>query len=73
MGMKSLLGSKFCRHEIDREGIPSWDSKVGRVYRCVRCGAEIFKVVYWNPLPGEKLHLSKKERRKRRKGLEGSN
>jgi hypothetical protein len=58
--------SEGCRHEIDLEKVPKWDPRLGKLYTCKLCGAEVFRQDLWRPPVGEKLHLSKKDRRRRR-------
>jgi hypothetical protein len=58
---------RSCKHEVDPAELPKWKPGVGKIYTCRLCGAKIFKEALYIPPAGEKLHLSKKERRKRRK------
>jgi hypothetical protein len=63
-----FAGSNGCRHEVDLDSLPKWNSKLGKVWVCKLCGADVFKRVPYTPL-GKKVHASKKERR-RQKALE---
>lgn len=59
-----------CPHEVDFSAFPEWDPKVGQTRICKLCGERVYQPkVYYPPL-GEKIHLSKKERR-RQKALQG--
>lgn len=65
----NVVSSEVCQHEIDEKALPEWDKKVGKVYRCAKCGAKVFKEQKYVPVPGERIHLSKKERKRRREGI----
>jgi hypothetical protein len=55
-----------CRHEVDEGAFPDWDPRHGKVYVCKFCGEKIFKPSLHTPPVGKKLHISKKERRRRK-------
>jgi hypothetical protein len=60
-----------CRHEVDEDSFPGWDPKLGKVWVCRLCGEKVFKRALYNPLPGKKVRMSKKERRRQRAAQEG--
>ena len=65
--LSGVVSDNVCQHEIDEKSLPEWDKRVGKVYKCVKCGAKVFKEVRHVPKPGERIHLSKKERRRRKR------
>ena len=68
---KYLSGSVVepgCEHEIDESQFPEWDKRIGKIWVCKKCGAKVHKDNRYIPMPGERIHMKKKERR-RRKGL----
>jgi len=62
-GMESVSG---CQHEIDEKQLPEWDKHIGRVWTCTKCGMKVCKDSQYYPMPGERIHRSKKERRRRK-------
>jgi hypothetical protein len=62
-----VVSGELCRHEIDPKEFPKWKPGVGKIFTCKLCGAKVVNYSFWVPPSGERLHLSKKERRKRRK------
>lgn len=65
--INGVTSDSVCQHEIDEKSLPEWDKRVGKVYKCVKCGAKVYKEQVHIPKPGERVHASKKERRRRRK------
>ena len=60
-----------CEHEIDETALPAWVSNVGKVYRCIKCGANVVKDSRVVPgAKGKKIHRSKKERLRARRKFE---
>jgi len=58
----SGLSNEHCKHEIDESTLPKWDKRVGKVFTCKKCGAELCrgtKPVAHNP----RVRVSKKSRR----------
>jgi hypothetical protein len=63
----SSVGLEFgCKHEVDEGAFPDWDPRHGKVWVCKFCGAKVYKNVKYIPPVGKKLHISKKERRRRK-------
>ena len=67
-----VSASDKCDHVIDEKVLPEWNKRVGKVYKCTLCGSKVFKEKFHNPMPGKRIHLSKKERRRRKKEFEAS-
>jgi DNA-directed RNA polymerase subunit RPC12/RpoP len=63
------MGINPCSHEIDDKQIPEWNPHTGKVYTCIKCGAKVVKDIFWKSAEGKKLHLSKKNRRRRREAM----
>ena len=56
-----------CDHVVDDKQLPEWDPHVGKIWRCEKCGAKVFKQSFYSPPVGERIHMSKKERRRKKK------
>jgi len=68
---KALSGMEFpeqCKHVIDIKEMPKWDKRLGKVYTCTKCGVKVFSNKAYAPMPGERIRMSKKERRRRKNG-----
>ena len=63
-----LESASACEHEVDPAQLPQWDKRIGKVWVCKKCGEKVYKENRYIPKPGERIHQSKKERRKARKG-----
>jgi len=61
-----LESAEACQHEIDEKELPKWDKRIGKLWHCKKCGALVYKNNRYIPMPGERIHLSKKERRRRK-------
>lgn len=61
----SIGGAEACQHEVDEKSLPEWDPRLGKVYRCTMCGARVFRQAMYHPAVGKRVHMSKKERRRR--------
>ena len=61
------LSTEVCQHEIDESIFPTWNKREGPVYVCKKCKQKIYKASMYVPKPGERIHMSKKERRRKRK------
>ena len=61
-----LTPSEPCRHEIDEEKLPKWSKRHGCIYKCVKCGANVYREIQHKPKPGKRVRVSKKERRRKK-------
>jgi len=54
---------KSCRHEFDKTALPKWHKRLGKVFTCTKCGAELVRP----PQPvqrASRIRVSKKDRRR---------
>ena len=57
----------ICKHEIDEKALPEWKPSLGKVWTCIKCGAKVHKEKPYYAVPGKRVHMSKKQRRRERR------